>query len=270
MVEERPPDRDHPEEDPGREKAASSASTPQTWLWSMVAVIVLTSLAAGGIAGFIGGRLYEQSRLDDQTLSFLLGAELAERLDGVVVDYVYPDGPAYYAGLTEGDRLERIGQERIRDLEQARRILSEYEPGDTVLITVERTPWIDQYSVTLGYYGCGIPVVPIEPLPPEPQPIPYPDALGEARLGVYYRMLEEGSPVGVDDGALIVTVWEGGPADMAGLGPGDIIVTVDGIQVSRSNTLERVLDNFTAGETVRLGIIRGGERMTLRLTLGSP
>jgi S1-C subfamily serine protease len=256
---ERPPEHPKPKDTSG-----------QSWLWMTVGMIVLIALAAGGIAGFTFGRLYEQSRrpLDDDYLYLLLGGEVSQRADGVYLAQVDSSGPAYSAGLREGDRLERVGSERVEDAEQVKRLLADYRPGDEVLITVERAPWINQYAVTLGYYLVVVeypvepPVVPVDP------PLPLPNTYEEARLGVYYRMLEAGDPFGVDDGALIVSVWSGGAADQAGLTPGDIITGVGGMPVSGSNDLGRVLDHFRAGESVRLTVYSGGSHQDVRVTLG--
>jgi S1-C subfamily serine protease len=254
------------------ESAPAQESSGQNWLWIMVGVVVLISLAAGGIAGFTFGRLYEQSHsaIDDDYLYLLLGASVTQRADGVYLERVATSGPAYSAGLLEGDRLERIGRERIESEAQVKRLLADYRPGDEVLITVERTPWVNQYAVTLGYYLVYIEYTvepPIEPLPINP-PLPQPNTYEEARLGVYYRMLEAGDPFGVDDGALIVSVWNGGAAAQAGLDPGDIITGVGGLPVAGSSDLGMVLDNFRVGDSVRLTVYSGGTHQNVRVTLG--
>jgi S1-C subfamily serine protease len=254
------------------QSASPKDSSGQSWLWVMVGLIVLISLVAGGIAGFTFGRLYEQSHsaVDDDYLYLLLGAEVGQRADGVYLERVDSSGPAYSAGLREGDRLERVGRERVESAEQVKRLLADYRPGDEVLITVERTPWISQYAVTLGYYLVYVEYTvepPVVPVPVDP-PLPQPNAYEEARLGVYYRMLEADDPFGVDEGALVVSVWDGGPADQAGLAPGDIITGVGGMPVSGSNDLGQVLDNFRAGESVRLTVYTGGAHQNVRVTLG--
>jgi S1-C subfamily serine protease len=248
-------------------------SSGQSWLWVMVGVIVLISLTAGGIVGFSFGRLYESSHktVDADYLYLLLGGEVSQRADGVYLERVDTSGPAYSAGLLEGDRLERVGGERVESAEQVKRLLADYRPGDQVLITVERSPWISQYAVTLGYYLVYVeypvdpPVVPVPVDPPLPQP--QPNTNEEARLGVYYRMLEADDPFGVDDGALIVSVWSGGAADRAGLAPGDIITGVGGMPVAGRTDLGFVLDNFRAGESVRLTVYTGGSHQNVRVTL---
>ncbi len=67
--------------------------------------------------------------------------------------------------------------------------------------------------------------------------------------------------------ALVAVVEEGSPAQQAGMLAGDIVLSVDGIQIGDAEQLVRVL-NRGQGERTRprmLAMLRGGERMDLSL-----
>jgi S1-C subfamily serine protease len=79
-------------------------------------------------------------------------------------------------------------------------------------------------------------------------------------------------------GVLVVEVFPDGAAAAAdlrgitssqsgGWNLGDIIVAVDGVPVENSNDLFRILDQHDVGDTVKLTIERGGERLDVNVTL---
>lgn len=241
----------------------------------VMASIVLASILAGGITGFFIGRWYEQQRLPilpAYDATYLIGASLDDQGDAVVVTDIILGGPASNAGIQEGDRLKVIEQQPISDARQAEKIIESYAVGDTLRLEIDRNHFIEQYSVTLGLYlFIEGPTVPPPPTPVVIIPPPQPQgSFGDARLGVYYRMLEPGDPFGVDDGALMITVWDGGPANLAGLSAGDIVLQVENQKLSQGYTLENALDNFAPGQTVRLYVLKtDGSEKTIRVTLGS-
>jgi|YNPNPStandDraft_1061719.scaffolds.fasta_scaffold27315_3 S1-C subfamily serine protease len=55
-----------------------------------------------------------------------------------------------------------------------------------------------------------------------------------------------------EQGALVVAVEPGSPADLAGLAPGDVITAVGERKLSRALTLEMALAKYRPGDRVRL------------------
>lgn len=245
---------------------ASSAGSEYTWIWILVAVIVLVALTAGAIMGFLGGSLI---KVTDDYIK-LLGAVITEKQGEVVLDPVYADGPAASVGLQTGDELVSIDGKAINNANQARRIIEGHSRGDEVRFVIRRPPGqILEYSVILGIVMvAGDPTpYPVTPIYVTPQ-ITWQN-LGEARLGVKYRMLIPEDDFGVSDGAIIVSILQdGGPADQAGLQVGDIILSVENRQLSESYTLEDALGRYAPGERVRMGIWRQGDTFTRTVTLG--
>ncbi len=61
----------------------------------------------------------------------------------------------------------------------------------------------------------------------------------------------------------------GGPADKAGLKPGDLITAIDGKQIISVNQFIGTIATYSPGDTVTLTVKRGGQTKTIKLTLGS-
>ena len=90
-------------------------------------------------------------------------------------------------------------------------------------------------------------------------------------LGVYLSDLTQetasrfGSPV--DSGALIEEVEPGSPAAAAGIQRGDIVTAAGSDEVRSSGDLLSALRNYMPGDTVRLTVLRNGEKTTLQANL---
>jgi S1-C subfamily serine protease len=70
-------------------------------------------------------------------------------------------------------------------------------------------------------------------------------------------------------GVVVLSVVAGGPASKAGLLQGDVIVAVNGTQVSSAVQLTQVIKSATPGSTLKLGIYRGARQETLVVKVGS-
>lgn len=68
-------------------------------------------------------------------------------------------------------------------------------------------------------------------------------------------------------GALVSDVRPGGPADKAGLQPGDVIRSVDGVAIEDSSDLPPVIGGMAPGSTAKLSIIRDGKTIERSVTL---
>lgn len=89
-------------------------------------------------------------------------------------------------------------------------------------------------------------------------------------LGVGLQALDENLAPGLglpkDTGEIVRSVVPGGPADRAGIKQGDVILRVNGQQVTPEQTVSYLIANTPVGARVPLDIIRGGNRMTLQVT----
>jgi len=86
-----------------------------------------------------------------------------------------------------------------------------------------------------------------------------------------------------DSGVLIERVIAGGAAERAGLRGGnqqayvgntpiilggDLIVAIDGEQVTDSPAINAIMDKHQAGDTVSVTVLRGQRELTVKLVLG--
>lgn len=99
-------------------------------------------------------------------------------------------------------------------------------------------------------------------------------------IGIRYQTIDahlakkHSLPVG--DGAWINPVDDstgpgvvaGSPAARAGIQVGDIIVAIEDVPIDTEHPLNAVLSQFAPGDTVAVRILRGGETITVRVTLG--
>ena len=97
---------------------------------------------------------------------------------------------------------------------------------------------------------------------------------GEVRrgwLGVGIQDLseEEADYFGIKDGkgVLVTQVFEGDPADRAGIRPKDVIVAVDGRPVATARELSLTIAGSEVGQSVAIKLFRAGEEKMVRVTL---
>jgi len=69
-------------------------------------------------------------------------------------------------------------------------------------------------------------------------------------------------------GALVATVSRGGPAQLAGMEPGDVIVDVNGKPVASRDELVQTIMALKPGTTVPVKVVRDKEERTLNVTIG--
>lgn len=70
-----------------------------------------------------------------------------------------------------------------------------------------------------------------------------------------------------EDGAVILWIEPGSPAEQAGLEPGMVILSVNGRSVSSPSELKEVIGEYEAGDTVTLSIEDGSETRDVAITL---
>ncbi len=73
----------------------------------------------------------------------------------------------------------------------------------------------------------------------------------------------------VGEGVIINSVFEGDPADMAGLKVGDIILKIGGSEIDSPNSMIRGIGAITPGQTINLDILRKGEHKLVPVKLES-
>jgi len=88
-------------------------------------------------------------------------------------------------------------------------------------------------------------------------------------VGIQPLMPELAKKFGVpeNEGVLVNEVFEKDPAAMAGIKPGDIIVSIDGAVVDSPNKLSRLIGTIPPGATAKIGVVRDFSRLVLDVPL---
>jgi serine protease Do len=73
---------------------------------------------------------------------------------------------------------------------------------------------------------------------------------------------------GFKNGVLVQQVQPGGPADKAGMKPGDIITTIDGRSIKDGDDLVNDIASRHPGSSIRLGFMRDGKQTDATVTVG--
>ncbi len=91
-------------------------------------------------------------------------------------------------------------------------------------------------------------------------------------IGVTYNAVDStvASQLGlkVTQGAVVMAVSSGSPAERAGLQQNDVITAIDGQKIDQDHSLVTVLFTHKAGDMVTLAINRNGTDLQVKLTLG--
>lgn len=91
-------------------------------------------------------------------------------------------------------------------------------------------------------------------------------------LGVGLQRLDEDLAAGLnmnaDAGVLIAEVHADQPGDKAGLLPGDVVKSINGVDVTDAKSLIRQVGKYRAGEDIELDLLRDGKGKLLTVELG--
>jgi serine protease Do len=93
--------------------------------------------------------------------------------------------------------------------------------------------------------------------------------VGRAYLGVRYEMIGLGTALlnDVPQGAYVVEVVSGSPADKSGVLEEDIITKIDGLRINEKDDIGEVIRKKKVGDKISLEVYRNGETLTLEATL---
>ncbi len=80
--------------------------------------------------------------------------------------------------------------------------------------------------------------------------------------------MAESFGLGQDSGAIIAGVVRGGPADRAGIRPGDILLSVNGKKVSSTNDMLNLIADLPPGGKSQMTVMRKNRQATLDVTVG--
>ncbi len=127
------------------------------------------------------------------------------------------------------------------------------------------------YTQSAGYQGIGF------AMPSNTVVSVYNDLISPSHkvtrgsIGIQFREGLSGAVgrvYGFKNGVLVQEVQPGGPADKAGLKPGDVINSIDGHSIKDGNELVGEIASRRPGSTARLGYLREGKQNDTTVTIG--
>jgi serine protease Do len=215
----------------------------------------------------------------------------AER--GALVGKIIPDSPAAKAGLKENDVITEVNGQHIEGVAQFHRIVREIPPGRTAQLAVVRDGRPQNINVVLGkLHSDRIPGPMVRGSSPGAFVVQVPEmrdfenmgemnifegdfAKTQPKMGIDAEDLRGalgnyfGAPNG--EGVLVRNIFNGTPAEKAGLRAGDVIVSVDGKAVRTVSELRDQLKSGKAeGKSFKVGLLRNKAELTLTVELPAP
>jgi Do/DeqQ family serine protease len=177
-------------------------------------------------------------------------AELAEeqnldKVEGVFVGGVPEDGAANAAGIKQGDVILSVGGIKVNSMAELQEKVSQYRPGDKVVVVVKRDNKEKQFNVTLRNRHGDTQVVRGD----EKELV-----LGAEIEGINNKDREQ---LGIDYGIKVAEINKGKLKD-AGIEKGFIITSVNKRPVNDAGDLKREISNARGGILVE-GIYPNGE-----------
>ncbi len=127
------------------------------------------------------------------------------------------------------------------------------------------------FSPTGGSVGIGF-AIPAEVAEPIVAKLRAGEEIERGYLGVRIQPVSDdlASSIGIarNRGEIVQMVEPDGPADDAGIKAGDIVLSVDGSEVTPDQTLSYLIANVSPGSRARIDLIREGRRQNVTATVG--
>ncbi len=176
---------------------------------------------------------------------------------GALVSQVEDDGPADDAGVQPGDVILAVDGEDIERSSELPAVIAGIKPGKQATLTI----WRDKSERKLR--------IKVGELEDEPA-VALRDPQGEAetgKLGLAVRPLTGSERQQLQTSGRLVVEQADGPAAIAGVAPGDVLIAVNGVQVATVGEFRSAVN--ASGATVALLIQRGNAQIFVPVRIDS-
>lgn len=240
----------------------------------LVGLLVAVGLVViGAVVSVFAYRQFTDREERRLSLSLREGALIQDRLEseaGVLVLEVDAKGPAAAAGLRHGSIILKVEGVDVNNVQELRNAIGQHEAGETITLTVLSDEELEEIEVTLEsagpYLGAtvgdefgrfrGQRFGDVPELAPDSLPPRFPEGRGFSDVLPSIK------------GSIVVLHLEsGGPAEAAGLEPGDILTELDGETIDNYGSFVEQVAGKTPGDTVVLTVRRGPDMLTISVTL---
>ncbi len=223
----------------------------------------------------------------------LMGIAFASRnlaTADAVIGACPPNSPSYGAGFRAKDKIIEIDGAKIARAAQVKEETSRRYAGQSILVAVMRGDKRIEHKLTLvaklkPYQRPTLGIVPMRPLrsPPKPQPKPKKvekkadekpakpsDAKPKETTAAEPEKPKKAKPVAKKPEPVAVRfVCPGGPAEKAGVKPGDQVVSLDGEPIKSIAALRAKVGQYLPGEELPLEVKRGSKTIKLTVKLAT-
>ena len=178
-----------------------------------------------------------------------------DKPEGALVASVVGGGPADQAGLKPGDVVRKFNGQAIVSSGELSALIGQQTPGQKITLDIWRQGRAATINAKLG-----------DASEPNTQFAKADLAVGKGRLGLALRPLQpqEQHDAGVQSGLLIEDVQ--GPAALAGVQPGDLLVAINGTPVTSVAQVREVVAK--SAKSVALLIQRDGSTIFIPVRVG--
>lgn len=194
---------------------------------------------------------------------------------GVEVKRVDENSPAFKAGIRENDVILELNHQKMEDVTQFVRSISETSPGTKIDMAVWRngakqnlTATLEARSAAMAPWDPDLPLPPMPPMPPTaPDGVPFfivqapgIGMEGEALTGQLAGFF------GVKSGVLVRWVSPGTPAAKAGLRAGDVVTKVNAMTITNTREIQALV-RASRRSKVPFGVVREKKDLTLEIEI---
>jgi len=204
-------------------------------------------------------KLLDFERLNRVVFGLTVEQRHQETTDELVVTAVAPGTPAQAGGCKVGDRLLALNGRNLMQLPDYQFAMLKAAPGDAIRLTCWRS-------------GKTLPLTVTVKARPKPDGAALAGRLMGLEVRTITRNLARDLRLAASAGLLVTGVEREGPADKLGIRRGDIVFQLGRWYVTDLDRLGAILEDVQAGDTLRIGIIRGNVRAWggIRVRKGPP
>lgn len=167
-----------------------------------------------------------------------------DRVRGMLVTDVLPHSPAAAAGIRPGDALLSIGDSEVKEKTQCHVLMHTSPQGGFITLALRRGR--DPFQAQVA-----------------PQPLNHKTGLGLIQLRWGFTLAPETAATE----AQVDEVRPGGPAELTGFKPGDVVLQVGTRRISNKSDLMGAFCRYQMHAAVIVSVQRGGQVYNLRLKL---
>ncbi|HVF42778.1 MAG TPA: PDZ domain-containing protein [Pyrinomonadaceae bacterium] len=237
---------------------SKSCSTSRGGLWWLWAVVVLMIVL--GVGGAVAKRMRGGAAGGPVVTRSFLGVDPFEDGEGgaLITGIAAPDTPVVRAGLLGGDTIKSFDGKPVKDADDIRELLKSTPAGKTVEVVYVRDG-VEAKTVLTTIAERDNPGMRAFDRRPG----------GAGNIEINRRDLDRVKVPGMNIyGAELGDIDRNGPADMAGLREGDIVIKFGEFPIRTPGDLRYRISEAMPGSTVPITVVRGTEQMEIPVKIG--